>query len=329
MNQTTALARQVADEIGFSGVVRISIRDTASQEFAMGFADRARRIPNRLDTRFGTASATKGMTALAVMSLIESGALTVETPMREVLGDLLPMADERVTIAHLLNHQSGVGDYLHEESLGDIDDHILDVPVHTLERAIDYLPLIDARPQVFAPGEKFAYNNSGYIILAIIIEKLTDSSYHETVATRVLEPAGITGGGFFRSDDLPDNTALGYLENGRTNVFHLPVIGTGDGGIYLTLDDVSSFWKALFAGQIVSTASVELMTTPTHSGDDGRGYGLGFWVKERGDLVALEGMDPGVSFRSTYRQSTGDMYVVMSNTSSGVWPISRALDERD
>ena len=328
MNQRTALAREVADETGFSGAVRISFRDTAPQEFAMGFADRAHRIPNRIDTRFGTASATKGMTALAVMSLIESGAFTLETTVREILGDKLPMADEEVTIAHLLSHQSGVGDYLDEEALGDIDDHILGVPVHTLERATDYLPLVDGRPQVFAPGEKFAYNNSGYIILAIIIEKVA-GSYHDTVAQLVLEPAGITGGGFLRADDLPDNTALGYLENGHTNVFHLPVIGTGDGGIYLTLDDVSSFWKALFAGEIVSAESVELMTTPTHMGSDGQGYGLGFWLGEGGDHVALVGMDPGVSFRSTYRKSTGDMYVVMSNTSSGVWPLSRALDERD
>ena len=181
---------------------------------------------------------------------------------------------------------------------------------------------------MFAPGEKFAYNNSGYIIVAIIIEKVT-GSYHEAVAKRVLDPAGIKDGGFFRSDDLPDNTALGYLENGRTNVFHLPVIGTGDGGIYLTLDDVSSFWKALFAGEMVTMESVEQMTTPTHMGDDGQGYGLGFWLKEGGDHAALVGMDPGVSFRSTYRKSTEDMYVIMSNTSSGVWPISRALDERE
>ncbi|NNF65499.1 MAG: beta-lactamase family protein [Acidimicrobiia bacterium] len=328
MNQPTALARQVADEIGFSGALRMSQRDIVVQEFATGFAGRARRIPNRVDTRFATASATKGMTALAVMSLIESGEFTLETTVREILDDMLPMVDERVTVAHLLSHQSGVGDYLDEESLGDIDDHTLDVSVHSLERPIDYLPLVDGIPQVFVPGERFAYNNSGFIILAIIIEKVT-GSYHEAVIQRVLEPAGITAGGFFRSDDLPDNTALGYLGNGRTNVFHLPVIGIGDGGIYLTLNDVSAFWKTMFAGEIVSTRSVEQMTTPTHMGDDGQGYGLGFWLKDGGDHVALVGMDPGVSFRSTFRQSTGAMYVVMSNTSSGVWPISRALDESE
>ena len=321
-------AKAVAEEIDFSGAVRVSRAATVRQEFAMGFAHRARRIPNRVDTRFATASATKGMTALAVMSLVESGAFTLATTVREILGDMLPMVDERVTIAQLLSHQSGVGDYLDEESLGDTDDHTLEVPAHALERAIDYLPLVDGHPQVFSPGEKFVYNNSGYVMLAIIIEKVT-GSYHEAVAERVLEPGGITRGGFFRSDDLPDNTALGYLENGRTNVFHLPVIGTGDGGIYLTLDDVSSFWEALFEGAIISPASVELVTTPTHMGANGQGYGLGFWLKEDGDHVALVGMDPGVSFRSTYRKSTGDMYVVMSNTSSGVWPIARALDERD
>ena len=327
MSDNIARALHVAEEIGFSGALRVAREDVVIHEFASGFANRAHRIPNQIDTRFATASATKGMTALTVISLVESGDIALEATVRGLVGDVLPMVDERATIADVLSHRSGIGDYLDEEAMGDIDDHALAVPVHTLETASDYLCLVEGHPQVFPPGERFAYNNSGYVILAII-EQLT-GSYHEAVGERVLAPAGVADGGFFRSDELPDNTALGYLENGHTNIFHLPVVGVGDGGIYLTLDDVSSFWKAVFAGGVVSRASVELMTTPTHMGDDGEGYGLGFRLEDGGDLVALEGMDPGISFRSTYRQSTGDMYAVVSNTSPAVWPIAKELDRRD
>lgn len=104
---------------------------------------------------------------------------------------------------------------------------------------------------------------------------------------------------FLRSDELPERAALGYLaENGlRTNIFHLAVRGSGDGGIYSTAADIRSLWTALFAGRIVSTDRASEMVrahseVPSQSGR----YGLGFWLHESGDVVELHGYDPGVSF---------------------------------
>ncbi|NCG25011.1 MAG: serine hydrolase, partial [Actinobacteria bacterium] len=189
-----------------------------------------------------------------------------------------------MTIETLLAPRSGVGDYLDEEQLGDIDDFILDVSAHTLATPDDYLPQISSHPQVSAPGERFAYNNGGFVMLSIAMERATGARFHDPVRERVFEPAKMTGAGFSRSDDLPANAAFGYVKSGRTNVFHLPVIGGGDGGAYVTAEDMSAFWIALFDGRLLSNDLAAAMIEPVSEapGQQMR-YGRGFWLAPEGD----------------------------------------------
>jgi hypothetical protein len=137
---------------------------------------------------------------------------------------------------------------------------------------------------------------------------------------------------FLRSDELPARAALGYLTiDGvtRTNVFHLPVRGSGDGGIYSTVADVSSFWHALFAGRIVSADWVaEMVRARSDVPGTSRRYGLGFWLDESSDIVMLEGSDAGVSFRSVHDPGRKITHTVISNTADGAWPITQLLAER-
>ncbi len=294
-------------------------------EFACGHSDRANERMNNLKTRFAVASGTKALTALTIMSLVESGDLTLDTTLRSVVAGALPNVDEAVTIDHLLTHRSGVGDYLDEETTGDIDEHLLGpLSAHILETARDYLPLLNAHEQQSLPGEQFAYNNSGFVMLSLVVETLT-GSFHQTVRDRVLSRAAMSGGGFFRSDDLPANTALGYLVNGRSNVFHLPVIGMGDGGVFLTLEDTTVFWDALFTGGIVSPESVAAMTAEVSVYNDTRSYGRGFWLGPGADHVWFEGMDAGVSFQSGVFRDADVRYSVLSNTSAGTWPLVKTI----
>ena len=102
-------------------------------------------------------------------------------------------------------------------------------------------------------------------MLALIAERTSGIPFHELVRRRVCEPAGMQDTRFLRSDELPGRAALGYLTSdraSRTNVFHLPVRGSGDGGIYSTAADISSLWRALFAGRIVSSEWVAEMVRP-------------------------------------------------------------------
>ena len=320
----------VAAETGFSGVVRVDGPEGIRFEKAYGLAHRGYELPNEPDTRFGLASGVKGMTALAVVCLIEDGLLDLTTTARSVLGPDLPLIDDAVTVEQLLAHRSGIGDYLDEEAGGELEDYVMPVPVHELATTEQFLAVLDGHPSKFGPGERFSYCNGGYVVLALIAERASGVPFHDLVRDRVCDPAGMADSGFFRSDDLPGRTALGYLEvDGawRTNVFHLPVRGTGDGGIYSNAADVSRLWQAFYAGRIVPPPWVAEMTRP-RSEAPGRRYGLGFWLHESTDNVFLEGCDAGVSFRSTHDPHAQATHTVLSNTTDGAWPLVRLLDER-
>ena len=322
----------VAEETGFSGVVRVDVGNGIELAKAYGLADRGHEIPNTVDTQFGIASGTKGLTALAVASLIEDDLLELATTARSVLGNDLPLIDDGVTIEHLLSHRSGIGDYLDEDADLDFADYLMPVPVHELATTEEYLAVLDGHPAKFAPGAEFAYCNGAYVVLALIAERASGAPFHELVRRRVSEPAEMHDTEFLRSDELPGRAALGYLEvNGvtRSNVFHLPVRGSGDGGIYTTVADVSSFWRALYAGRIVSAGlAAEMLRPRSDVPRQSMRYGLGFWLHESTDVVILTGSDAGVSFRSEHDPVRNITHTVISNTSDGAWPIARLLTER-
>lgn len=317
----------LAETTDFSGVVAVSKRGERLVESARGLADRANQRPNRLDTRFGIASVVKGLTALTVASLIESGDLRPDTTLRSLIPDALPMVDPGVTIEHLLGHTSGVGDYLDEE-LGDVDDYVMSVPVHLLAAPRQYLSALDGRPQRSPPGTQFAYNNGGYVMLSIAAEIASGRSFYDLVQERVLGPAGMVDTGFFRSDRLPAGTAIGYLEDGRSNILHLPVRGAGDGGAYSTVRDLEALWASLFAGRILPIPVVDRLVAPRNDvPSEELRYGLGFWLRRDRDTVMLTGSDAGVSCRTAHDRQSGVTYTVISNTSRGAWPLVGYLDE--
>jgi CubicO group peptidase (beta-lactamase class C family) len=298
---------------------------------AYGLAHRALQVPNTVDTQFALASGAKGLTALAVVSLIVDGALSLETPARSVLGDDLPLIGEAVTVEHLLSHRSGIGDYLDEDAEFDPSAYVMPVPVHELATTEQYLAVLDGRPAKSEPGTKFSYCNSGFVVLALIAERASGVPFHELVQRRVCDPAGLDDTRFLRSDDLPGRAALGYVEvDGveRSNVFHLPVRGSGDGGVYSTVGDVRTLWTAFFGGRIVPERWVAEMVRPRSILVDDKRYGLGFWLAGSGDAVRLEGYDAGVSFRSWHYPGADLTHTAVSNTSEGAWPLARVLKER-
>jgi CubicO group peptidase (beta-lactamase class C family) len=323
------LDRVVAAE-RFSGVVRIDRCGEVELVAVYGMAHRGCAVRNTIDTRFALASGSKGFTALAVVALIEDGVLALETTARSVLGRDLPLIDDRVTVGHLLAHRSGIGDYLDEDAGHELSDYVMTVPVHELDTTESFLAVLDGFPTAFAPDERFTYCNGGYVVLAVIAERTSGVPFHDLVHQRVCDPAGMVDTAYLRSDELPGGTALGYLSadpSSRTNVFHLPVRGNGDGGAYSTAADVSAFWTALFDGRIVSPAWVAEMVRPRSTLPSGSArYGMGFWLDPTGPGVHLEGCDAGVSFGSIHDPSTGRTTTVISNTSEGAWPILRYLE---
>ncbi len=325
-----ALVDEIALDTDFSGVVRVDRGDDLVFAKAYGLADRRWGIENTVDTRFGVASGNKALTALVVIGLVESGELELDTTARSVLGRDLPLIGDAVTVEQLLAHRSGIGDYLDEDAPGDFEDYAFSVPVHELATTEDYLAVLGGFPTKFPPDTAFAYNNGGYVVLALIAERLSGVPFAELVQDRVCLPAGMPDTAFLRSDALPGRTALGYVTidgEERTNVFHLPVRGTGDGGIFTTAADVLAFWRAFSAGRIVPDRWVAEMVRP-HSDvpELSKRYGLGFWLHGTTDVVMLEGCDAGVSFRTAHDPGSGLTHTVLSNTTDGAWPVVGLLD---
>ncbi|MDX8029044.1 serine hydrolase [Lentzea sp. BCCO 10_0856] len=315
---------RIAAETGFSGVVSIDRAGEVEFAKAYGLANRTYQVPNTLDTRFGIASGSKGFTALVVHSLIRDGVLKLSTTARSLLGDDLPLIADDVTVEHLLTHTSGIGDYLDEEGDLQSNDYLVGA-VHELTTTEAFLPLLDGIPTKFKAGERFGYCNGGFVVLALLAERAGGAGYHELVRERVLRPAGMTRTDFLRADELPADAAVGYLDGmDRSNVFHLPVLATGDGGIHTTAADMSTFWRALFAGDIVTDVD-EIVRARVDVPSESMRYALGFWRHETTDEVILIGGDAGVSFKSTHDRHTSTTRTVLSNTAPGAWPIARAI----
>ena len=330
MNDLAGAVREVAEAGGFSGVIRVDRPGEEPLLQAHGFADRAHGVTFTEDTRVGVASGAKGFTALTVMRLVEDGVLTLDTRARELLRDDLPLIDDAVTIEHLLAHRSGIGDYLDESQEMDLDAHLLPVPVHQLDTAESYLAVLGGFPQAFAPDSDFAYCNGGFVVLALLAERAAGVPFHDLVQRHVIDRAGLTRTAYLRSDMLPGDAALGYLHPAghvdelRTNVLHLPVVGGGDGGIFTTAADVLTLWRALDEGRIVTPGTWAAMTELRSTDDDGDGYGLGFWLY--GEAPALVGSDTGASFTSVHLSGRAT-WSVLGNTTGGAWPVVRRLLE--
>lgn len=319
----------VAD--GCAGVVRLDVAGRTVLRTGFGLADRARGLPMTPETRLGMASGSKTLTALAVLSLVEDGVLALDAPVRTWLGDDLPLVGPDVTIEHLLSHRSGIGDYYDEDVEVERDAYVMPVSAHLLGDTESYLPLLDGHPPKFAAGAAFSYCNQGFVVLALVAERVAGTPFHDLVEQRVCARAGLVATAYLRSDDLPGDAALGYVSiNGevRTNVFHLPVRGSGDGGAFTTVDDMHDLWPALLGGRIVSDAMVREMVRPRSDPDeDGASYGLGLWLDPSDGSLQLLGEDAGVSFTTVHLPQEQVTWTVLANMAGGAWPVHRVVAE--
>ena len=330
MSDLRSLVDEKAAETGFAGVVRLDRTGDVVLDAAYGLADRAHEIAMTTDNQLGMASGSKTFTALVVMRLVEEGQLELSTPARQILGTDLPLVADDVTIEHLLSHRSGIGDYLDEDELDD-EEYPMPVSVHRLEKTTDFLPILDGYPQKFPAGERFSYCNGGFVVLALAAERVAGRSYQELVRELVCSPAGMADTEFLRGDALPGRAALGYVEvdgQWRTNVFHLPVVATGDGGVHTTTADMAKFWAALTSGRIVSKETFADMCRPRSEPESGKTscYGLGLWLLADSPRISMIGADAGVSFWSTYHPEHGTTATVISSTIDGAWPVVDVIE---
>ncbi|WP_216828564.1 serine hydrolase domain-containing protein [Alkalihalobacterium elongatum] len=241
----------LSNKPNFSGSVLIAKKGEVIFNKAFGFADIEKRVKNTTKTRFSTASAiSKPVTAIATLQLIEHGILSLS----QKIGIFFPQyKKENITIHHLLNHTSGIPNYL------------------MIRRAIDttkeYTPkeilnVVHTKGLRFIPGKKFSYNNTGFLMLGLIIEQVLGTSYEQYVKENIFEPAGMKDTGFER-DNL-ENTARNHIKGRVGKVFH-PSLMFACGEVHSTVEDVYKLDRALKDNYILSEELVKMMEESSYS----------------------------------------------------------------
>ncbi|AQQ54957.1 serine hydrolase [Planococcus lenghuensis] len=299
------------EELDFSGVLSW-MEEGETQVLAKGDANRADELPNSVDTRFGIASGSKIFTAVAICRLVEEGKLAFDDRLPELLPDLFPASD--VTVHQLLTHTSGIPDYFSEEEMDDYGALWREIPMYRMEQPADFIPLFRDKQMQFTPGERFHYNNAGYIVLGLIAEKVTGQPFTSVIQKQVFDPAGMNRSGYFRLDELPEHTAQGYLDvagGWRTNQYSIPVRGGADGGAFTTAEDMEKFWSSLLAYELLSADMTDRLLTP-HIPTKNGAHGYGIRITEEG--YSISGKDPGVRFYSIVRKSDHSILTMLANT---------------
>jgi CubicO group peptidase (beta-lactamase class C family) len=274
LHALTARVDRMAAADTFMGAILVESHDKILLEKAWGYGDRAAKIPLKVTDKFRLGSMNKMFTAVATLQLVAQGRLSLDG----TVGQYLPaypnkVIAQKVTLRMLLTHTGGTGEIFGEA----FDRHRGELK--TLD---DYLKLYGTRGPEFPPGSKSDYSNYGFILLGLIVQKVSGEDYYDYVRAHIFAPAGMTDTG-----SLPENVAvpgrvMGYTQkNGKwvPNTDTLPWRGTSAGGGYSTLEDLRRFAHAMMDGKLLPRALGDAATRSETVGD---WYGYGFEVHGKG-----------------------------------------------
>jgi CubicO group peptidase (beta-lactamase class C family) len=313
------------DHEGFSGVISLFDGERALETRMQGCADFPNRRPHTASTVFGMASGCKAFTAVGILKLIEEGAFSLDTKADELIGDY--RVHEAITVGQLLSHTSGIPDYFDEETMDDYEELWKERPNYSMRKSEDFFPLFLGREPKFEPGARFSYSNSGYVLLAYIIERITRRPLRQYLREEVFMKCGMERTDYYRLDMPPPDAAVGYIAEGgsrRSNVYSIPIIGGGDGGCFTNGDDMNRFWRFLAAGELLKheTVGAMLSVQVTDTGDEKDRYGYGAWIKEDDELLPfVQGFDPGVRFLSYFNRQSGRSLTIAANVECRLGPL--------
>ncbi len=327
---------EMLEEQEFSGAVLVRKGNATVYEAATGLATQRWGIPNTLDTRFDTASITKLFTSVAVLQLVASGELDLETSIHHYVdleGTRIPVG---VTLLQLLTHTSGIADDADEEAGERYEDLFLTTPSYSILETKDLLPLFVHKSPLAEPGTVCRYTNAGYVLAGLAIERVTGRPYRQVVFDEVFTRAGMLDSGFYDRRDAAPRVAEGWdrREDGTwfSNIFSYPPIGSPDDGAHTTVGDLVRFLQAVRGGELLDAEFTEEFFVPQVEHDEltSYGFGLEFDLEEDGSVRSYytDGINVGASGIIRHYVDAGLDIAVLSNSEEGAWPVIRELDER-
>jgi CubicO group peptidase (beta-lactamase class C family) len=270
-----SLFEELERDRGFSGAVLVSQERRTLFEGAYGFASRQLSVPNALATRFHIASLTKMFIAMAALMLVEDGRIVLDERPARYLPELLSL-DERITLHHLLSHTSGLRD-------------VYEIPNKSFEArkarnsGMDLLAYLAGQPLTFAPGERWAYSSTGYLLVGYVLEQVVGTTFETLMRDLVLAPLGMTDTGIDRPHRVNPGRAYGHTivdgQPGNAGNDALSAFRDGPAELYSTVGDLKLWCDAMFDCPLVSADTLALMFTPHATIGGERSYGYGWFLE--------------------------------------------------
>ncbi len=302
----------------FNGSALVAENGKVIYKKGLGLANMEWDIPNQPNTKHRLGSITKQFTSMLIMQLVEQGKLKLDVPITTYLKDYPKSTGDQITIHHLLTHTAGIPNYT--SFPGFFNDHSRDP--YTPDEFVEVFK--DSTLQ-FTPGEKFAYSNSGYFLLGVILEKVSGKTYEQMLQENIFTPLKMNNTGFDHHSEILKNRATGYSKFGTsyTNSNYLDMsIPYAAGSMYSTVEDLYLWDQALYTDQLISKKSKDLVFTPDIStGKASYGYGWGINYRPIGktkDSIKVIGHGGGINgFNTIISRIPSDKHLIVLLNNTG------------
>ncbi len=290
-------------------VVLISKKGEPTYRKAFGLSNLELNVKMTPENRIQIGSMTKQFTAVSILMLVEQGKISLDDEITKFIPDY-PTHGQKITVHHLLNHTSGIRSYTKIRKLFKIARNDL--------KPIELINFFKNEPMDFNPGEKFKYNNSGYIILGYIIEKISGLSYEEFIQQHIFDTLNMKGSSYNSHSKLLKNRASGYhnrkgFQNAMYISYTLPYAA---GSLTATIDDLNTWQKALTTNKLLSKETLQkAYINYTLNNGENIDYGYGWNIKTINNKVSYEhgGSIFGFKSMAVYIPSKETYVVILTN----------------
>ncbi|QQR88354.1 MAG: beta-lactamase family protein [Flavobacteriales bacterium] len=309
-------------ENAFEGVaVGFSVVDDTTWDYGAGWADRSSRIAFAPDTRTRIASITKPMTAIAIMQLAEQGRLHLDSAVRVYVPEFPEKPEGRLTVRQLLQHSAGLDDYASNKEREN-RNHFTSLT--------EAMGIFMDRELISAPGAAFHYTTYGYVLLGVVVERVSGMSYEAYMQRHIWSPASMLDTGVEGRDTSGTKHAELYHTNGKGRVLSADHTDLSDripgGGVYSTAADMLRFGDALLRGTLLEPKTLAAMWIDPALKKDGNGYGMGWYLygqnPKYGPVYGHNGAQTGASTFLMLLPEQKTSIIVLSNTSGAMQAVS-------
>lgn len=324
--------KRYPEDGGLSGVILVAVDGKVAFARGYGYGNREWSAPATTDTKFRLFSITKILTAMAIMQLQERGKLNIDDSIAKYL-DRCPAEWRAITIRHLLTHRSGLPDFS-AQGQALLDKHS---GAHRLYVSPDErFEQERNKPLKFTPGAKFSYNNFGFFVAGLIIEKVTGKPYEDALREQIFQPAGMLNTGLDRPETIlvkrasyyyrppsPTGASVGQVVSAKTlpplenaDFTDVPSMYFSAGALYSTVLDLLKFDESLYSVALVSQKTLHEMWAPSYVNDDGSAYGIGWEIDRFAGHRCFWHMGAGGSANTVFMHFPDDhvLIVVLANS---------------